>query len=244
MMKPAFLVSLTLLTSTMTVGTFSPIFTKPSLAQAIPAPVLRTLTVTGQGVTSIPSTLAKITLSVQHQGKTAQEAQQEVAKQTTAVLETLKKYPLEQLQTTQIQLEPAYEYTDNQTRLVGYNATNTISFCVKIDQSGPVLDAAIKAGVDRIDNFSFTATDTAITEAQTQALALAGQNARDQGDIVLKSLGLSRQEIVSIQVNGSSPPPPPILYNVQMSKSESMPMTPVIAGEQRVEASVTLVIKY
>ena len=66
--------------------------------------VLRTVTVTGEGIERIPTTLTQVQLGVEIQGKTATEVQEQVAKRTTAVVEFLRSRRVEKLQTTGISL--------------------------------------------------------------------------------------------------------------------------------------------
>lgn len=223
-------------------------FTNPVLAQergqtqGLP---LRTLTVSGRGVEMIPTTLTQVNLGVEVQGKTAQEVQQEAARRSSAVVALLRSRKVEKLQTTGISLNPVYSNDNNVQRLKGYSASNIVSFRLDTEQTGNVLDEAVKAGATRIDSISFVASDTAITAAQQQALRKATQEAQQQADTVLNALNLTRREVVSIQVNGSSPPPPPTLrYEAQATSADRLVSTPVVGGEQQVEASVTLQISY
>jgi len=213
----------------------------------VPSQLMRTVTVTGRGMESIPATIAQVSLGVEAQGKTAQEVQQEVARRSTSVVELLRSRNVEKLQTTGIRLNPNYSYQDNVQRLVGYTAVNTVSFRIDTDRVGNLLDEAVKAGATRIDGISFVATDSAIATAQEQALQKATQDAQRQADAVLRTLNLTRQEVVNIQVNGAvAPPPPPIPLAAAppTDKAENRFSIPVIGGEQQVEASVTLQIRY
>lgn len=207
--------------------------------------LLRTLTVTGQGIERIPTTLTQVQLGVEVQGKTAQEVQQQVARQSAAVVELLRSRNVQQLQTTSIQLNPVYSYENNRQRLVGYSATNTVSFRIPTEQAGTLVDDAVTAGATRIDSIYFTAQDGAIATAQKQALQEATQDAQQQADAVLNALNLTRRDIVNIQINGATPPPPmPIPLLNQASFAEEKAQTPIIGGEQEVQASVTLQISY
>ncbi|MBF2021716.1 MAG: SIMPL domain-containing protein [Hydrococcus sp. C42_A2020_068] len=219
-----------------------------SIASSAPAiaqeKILRILTVTGQGQETIPTSLAQVQLGVEVKGQTAQEVQQEIARRSSAVVELLRSRGVEKLQTTGIQLQPAYyDYSSNQQRLVGYVGVNTISFRISNDRVGNLLDEAVKAGATRIDSVDFTASDNAIAAAQKQALRLATEDAQQQADTVLSALNLTRQEIVNIQVNGASTPPPQPLMAREAARTDSA-TTPVIGGEQTVSASVTLQISY
>lgn len=209
--------------------------------------LLRTLTVTGRGVESIQTTKTKVQLGVEVQGKSATGVQEDVAKRSAAVVELLKSRNVEKLETSGINLNPIYSYEDNKQRLTGYSATNTVSFRLPTEQAGKLLDDAVKSGATRIDGVSFTATEEAIASAQKQALRKATQEAQSQAEAVLSSLNLTRKDIVDIQVNGATPPPPifqpraaaPASSNISLKQS-----SPVEAGEQEVQASVTLQISY
>ena len=213
----------------------------PAMAQE---QVLRTLTVTGRGTERIPATLAEVRLGVEIQAKTAAEAQQEVAKRTSAVVGFLRSRKVARLKTNGIRLQPNYDYSNNQRRLVGYIGTNIVSFRFQTEQVGKLLDEAVKAGATRIDGVSFTATEEAIASAQKEALRKATTEARQQADAVLRSLNFNAKEIISIQVNGASLPEPKILQRGQASLSAAEDSTPVVGGEQTVSGSVTLQISY
>jgi uncharacterized protein YggE len=206
--------------------------------------VLRTLTVTGEGIDTIPTTLTQVQLGVEIQGKTATEVQQEVAKRTSAVVEFLRSRKVQQLQTTGIQLQPNYDYSNNQRRLIGYLGTNMVSFRLSTDQIGNLLDEAVKTGATRIDSVSFMASDPEIADAQKRALRQATLNAQQQAEAVFKTLNLTAKDIVNIQVNGANVPVPKVLDSEAYARVTAAPTTPVIGGEQTVRASVTLQISY
>jgi uncharacterized protein len=208
----------------------------------------RTITASGKGIVSIPTTLSQIRLAIEIQAKTPTTAQQEAAKRSTRVVEYLKNQRVDKLQTTGISLNPTYTYPPSGTpQITGYTATNSISFRVTTDRAGAILDAAVKSGATRIDGVSFVATDSAIASAQLQALKQATQDAQRQADAVLETLNLKRKEVIGIQIsNTSNPTPIPMLNQTAYAKTaaDAPPPTPVVGGEQQVEASVTLDIGY
>ncbi|WP_082065302.1 SIMPL domain-containing protein [Aliterella atlantica] len=226
-------------------------FTNSALAQdrgQIQNMLVRTLTVSGRGVESIPTTLTEVRLGVEVQRKTITEAQQEAARRSDAVVSLLKARPqVEKLQTTGITLNPVYSYNNNTQKLTGYIATNTVSFRVPTEKIGMLLDETVKVGATRIDGINFVATDSAVSAAQQLALRKATQDAQQQANSVLSSLNLTPKEIVSIQVNDANVPPPQPLFQAERATSlaaDAKVATPVVGGEQKVEASVTLQISY
>ncbi len=216
----------------------------PSIAQERKPP--RTLTASGRGIVTIPTTLSQIRLAIEVSAKTPNNAQQEAAKRSTRVIDYLKTQRVDKLQTTGITLNPTYTYPSNSTpQLTGYTANNSISFRVTTERAGAILDAAVKNGATRIDGVSFIASDEAISTAQLQALKQATQDAQRQADAVLDSLNLKRKEVIGIQINSNSTPAPiPIAQEMLRSKVAMSATTPVIGGEQQVEAAVTLDIGY
>ncbi len=203
---------------------------------------LRTLTVTGRGIEAIPTTQTQVRLGVEVPGKTAAEVQQEVARRSSAVIELLRSRQVEKLETSGISLNPTYN-DNNQRQITGYTATNTVTFRINTASAGTLLDDAVKVGATRIDGVSFVATESAIEQAQKQALKKATQDAQAQADAVLNALNFKRGEILSIQVNGASAPPP-VYRQIQARAAAYDATTPVVGGEQEIQASVTLQISY
>jgi len=217
----------------------------PTQAQMTMKP-LRTLTVSGRGTESLMTTIAQIRLGVEAQGKTANEVQGTVAKRSNSLVTLLKSRSVDKLETTGINLNPVYSYDNNKQTLTGYNASNTVSFRIANIKAGELIDDAVKAGASRVDGISFVATEDAIAAAQKVALRKATQEAQAQAQAVLGALNFTQKEIIGIQVNNAVPQPRPMENAnsfAQRIKSADAP-SPVIGGEQTVEATVTLEISY
>ena len=214
----------------------------PNLASAA-----RTLTVSGTGTVNIPTTLTQVRLGVEIQGKTAQDVQQQVAKRSQVVVKLLQSRNVKKLETTGVSLNPIYTYKDGKQSINGYTGTNTVSFRIDTDKSGALLDEAINAGATRIDGVSFVASDNAIAQAQQQAIQKAADDAKKQADAALRALNLNQREVMGIQINGANPPQPiiyPVVANMPRAATEQTADTPVVGGEQKVQQSVTLQIRY
>jgi len=205
----------------------------------------RTLSVSGKGQITIPTTLTQVRLGVEIQGKTAQQVQQQVAQRSQSVVELLKSRKVEKLETTGISLNPNYTYKNGKQNINGYSGTNTVSFRIDTEKSGTLLDEAIKAGATRIDGISFVASDEAIAQAQQQAIQKASEDAKKQADAALSALNLSQREVMSIQINGANPPQPLVNSAARVAQvTKARADTPVVGGEQKVEQSVILQIRY
>jgi uncharacterized protein len=207
----------------------------------------RTLTASGKGLVTIPTTLSQIRLAIEVSGKTPNQAQKEAARRSTRVMDYLKTQQVDKLQTTGINLNPTYNNPSNgNPQIVGYTASNSISFRVTTDRAGKILDAAVNNGATRIDGISFVASEQAISTAQIQALKQATQDAQRQADAVLETLNLKRKEVIGIKIDSAaSPTPIPVAAEMmRQTAAKPAPATPVVGGEQQVEAAVTLDIGY
>jgi len=206
---------------------------------------IRTLSVTGRGVEAIPTTQTQVALGVEVQGKTAAEVQQEAARRSSAVVELLRSRQVEKLETAGITLFGFYNDSSKPSpqSIAGYIARNTVTFRINTQSAGTLLDDAVNAGATRIDGVSFVAVESAIESARKQALKTAAQDAQSQADAVFSALNLKRGEILSIQVNDVSAPPRGFVqFGIRAAGADAT--TPVVGGEQQIEASVTLQISY
>jgi len=216
--------------------------TAPAIAQER---LERTLTVTGQGEEMVQTSLAQVRLGVEVQGKTAQAAQQEVARRSESVVAVLRSRQVEKLETSGVSLNPNSNYQEGRPpEITSYTAANIVSFQVPAARAGALLDEAVKAGATRIDGISFIATDSALQTARQQAIREAIQEAQAEAGIVLTALNLRQQEIIGIQVNGATPPPFIPGPRLEAVQQDAVARTPIIPGEQEVQASVTLQIRY
>lgn len=201
----------------------------------------KTLTVTGEGVVSIPTTLTQVSLGVEVQGETAVEVQQELARRSSAVVALLRSRNVQKLQTTAINLNRTYSSQGDVRRPTGFVGSNVVTFQIDTNLSGQLLDEVVRAGATRINGISFVASDQVIAVARKQAIRAATQDAQEQADAALGALNFTRREIVSIQINANRPF---IGNNSSFAAGDAFVATPVVGGEQQVRASVTLQITY
>lgn len=214
-----------------------------SLSQTLTAPE-RTILVTGRGIESIPTTLSQVNLGVLVEADTAEAAQQQAARQSTAVVEYLRSQNVEKLATAGISLSPRYDNRGSRRVIIGYIARNTVTFRAPTETAGEIIDEAISAGATEINGVSFAADDSAIAAARTRALESATQDARAQAEAVLSALGFSSQEIVNIEIESLSAPPPNVQVRARAEAADLAASTPVIGQEQTLSAQVTLRIRY
>ncbi|AFY52689.1 hypothetical protein Riv7116_0077 [Rivularia sp. PCC 7116] len=201
------------------------------------------LQVTSIGEVTVPTSITTVDLGIQVEGETANEVQQEVAQQTTNVVDVLEKLQVKELQTTSVRLFPVYSFENDTRTLTGFEAQNTLSFELPNEEAGAAIDAAIAAGANLVQNISFSASDEALKQARLQALNQAVEQAQIEAGTVFNTLNLVSQEIVGIEilsVDESNPISQPLRFEASAARDT----TPIIGSPQNVQATVALDILY
>jgi uncharacterized protein YggE len=221
----------------------------PSARADEPPP--RTIAVNGEGRAKAAPDLAVLAFAVETTATTAGAAAADNAKKSTALADAIKKKlgAKDRVYTTQYSLVPQYEQRDRSAgnlaappRIVGYVAANAVR--VELHNTGDVggvIDAATAAGANRIDQLEFTLE--AQESAQTEALKLAGADARRQAEAAAAALGVTLGKVLSAST-GSPPVLMPKSYpRLAMAAMDvASPPTPVEAGD--VTISATLQVTY
>jgi uncharacterized protein YggE len=138
------------------------------------------VTTNGHGVITAVPDEATVSAGVRTDDATAAAALAANATKMNAVIAALKAAGGDELQTQQVSLYPT---TDQQGKVTGYTAQNTVSAKAKIAGAGALVDAAVGAGANTVDGPSLTLSDQdalyrdalkkAVQDARAKALALA-----------------------------------------------------------------------
>lgn len=202
------------------------------------------LQVTSKGEVTVPTSITTVDLGIQVEAPTAAEVQQQVAEQTTNVVNVLEDLEVQELQTTSVRLFPVYSFENDTRTLTGFEGRNTLSFELPTGEAGSAIDAATEAGANLVQNISFSASDEALQQARLQALNQAVEQAQIEAQTVFNTLGLVSQEIVGIEIlstGASNPIPQPFQFEATASRDAT---TPIIGSNQTVEATIALDILY
>jgi len=201
------------------------------------------LDVTGTGeVTRVPD-VAVISAGVVTRAATAGAAIQENSARMDRVLAALKRAGVEErdVQTSSLNLNPEYRYVENQPpQLVGYTASNQVSVRFReIRNSGRILDALVAEGANQMNGPTLTIDkpEAALDEARAQAIA----NGRARAELYARALGKRVARVVSVSEGGGSYPVPPPMPAMIGRMSGQMADTKVMAGEQKLQVSVSMV---
>ncbi len=212
------------------------IVSQPPVASSAP----RGIQVTGNGEIEARPDEAIVEVGVQTRAATAQEAQATNNTTMQSVLNAIKalNIPDKDIRTTGVSL---YPIIDRNNTVSGYNASNNVMVTVEnIDQTGTVLDAAVKAGANTSTSVQFTFKDQ--TGLRNQALAAAAADAKSKAQALASALGLQVTGVESV-TEGQVVIPRPFAASAATA-SAAAPSVPIEPGQQAVTAQVTIVFGY
>lgn len=216
--------------------------TLPSHAPAATAAAQDTsrLTVTGTASVRVAADRVRVQVAVETEAATAEAASRDNAATMTRVLERVRPAAGAEarIETTGYQLSPRYRQSPDREgppEIAGYRAVNQVVVVLEdVDRTGRVLDAALEAGANRVTGLSFFASDT--DAARLDALRQATERARAEAAAVAEALGLMIHSAETIQTSSGGMAP---VFRSAAMEMQAMD-TPVEAGSQSVEASVTI----
>lgn len=208
------------------------------------------LTVSAQGSSTRTPDMAGYSAGVTTQGATASEALSANSAQMNRVMAALKQAGVadKDIQTSNLSLNPIYaqpkrlpdgSYEEGQQRIIGYQATNTVSVRQrKLADTGKVIDALVKAGANQVNgpNFMLAEPDAAQDEARIEAI----KKARARADLYARAAGLRVARIVSISESGGYRPMPVMYMRKEAMDVAAAPPAPVAPGELEMNIDVTV----
>jgi len=214
----------------------------PHRAAAEDTPLRRTIAVNGAGEVKVPPDLAVVSFAVETTAPTAGAAVAENARQSAAVADAVRQLLASngKVTTTRYSLDPVYEQRERGSapaapRITGYVARNQVRAETRaIDSIGKLIDAAAKAGANRVDGLDFTLEQRA--QAQTDALQRAGEDARRQAEATAAALGVKLGKVLAASTNAAPIIAPRPFARVGMAMADASAPTPVEAGDVTVSA--------
>lgn len=202
----------------------------------------RTISVSGTGRVSVVPDVADLRLGVTITTKTVEAARSTNAAVMTGVIGALRELAIapEDIQTTNLTLSPAYDYSSNPNppRLTGYTLTNAVAVTVRdLAMVGAVIDGSLGAGATSLDSISFRNRDSAAAENSARQAAVA--DARAKADVLAAAAGVSIAGVASITESGTLEVAP--MYRGGIAKmAMADASTPVEAGTNEIAISVSV----
>lgn len=215
----------------------------------IPASRERTISVTGSAATSVLPDLVTVQFGVDTEAKTAQDAISANSQMMNSIVSAVQNSGIskDEISTSSFSIYPIYNDSVpdpktgiHQSVLTGYRASNTLYVkTAKLSSAGTVIDAAVGAGANRVDNVSFSLSPAKQQSLQDDLLGKAVLNAKSRAEKALDPLG---QKIIGVKMVNlsefSAPPPGPIYYGAMASKDMA---TPIFTSNQDVTTTVNVI---
>ncbi len=196
--------------------------------------------VNGQGTVNAVPDVAVLTMGVEVEAATVEQARAQAAASMNAVIAALKANGVAEsdIQTQYFSIYTVRNYNDGKQEIIGYRVTNTVTASVReVDETGAVIDAAVAAGGDdiRVNSFYFTIDDIFAYQDEAREAAVADAKAKAQQ--LAELVGVSLGRVTYISESGGSIPP--IYYDSRATEDGAA--TPISLGELEVNVSVQVV---
>lgn len=216
------------------------LFIAPAMADD---PVLSTLDISSTVEVKADPNIAIISAGIVTSAPTAAAAMHDNAAGMTEVYSALKAAGVDEkdIQTSGINLQPQYDYRQNETpRVTGYQASNTLRITLRdLANVGTTLDSLVAQGVNQINGPSFTIDnpDAVLDKARTEAV----KKAADRAELYARASGLKVRRILSISENAhyNEPQPRPMMMRAMAMESGGA-STPVAPGQLGLSVTVNL----
>ncbi|MFO7951459.1 MAG: SIMPL domain-containing protein [Bacillota bacterium] len=207
----------------------------------------------GEAEISAEPDMAEISLSIETRSTSAEEAVDENAELANAVRDALLEFGLaeDEIKTGSYRLhsykedrdperemrEPEREEEAKSAETVYYEATNEIEITIdQIDLVGEIIDTAVNAGANRVNQISFDLKDP--QDLKTEALAEATEQATRKAEAIAEGAGESITGIFSIREERSDYTPSRVRKEEMADEADAGAPTPIEPGQVNVRVSV------
>lgn len=199
----------------------------------------RTIAVSASGEASADPNLAIVRVTILASSETASEAREEVAEDATAVRQALLDAGIadEDIETVRYRIDPRYDDRDRTTP-TAYRAIHSYEITVQDpDSAGDVIDTAVEAGADRVEDVRFGLDDETTTELRQTALENAMENARGDAAAIAGASDVTIVQVQNVDATSQSPRYPRVEYAMADSGGAS---TEIDSGPVSVNVQVTV----
>lgn len=217
-----------------------------------------TISTSGAATVKVDPDKFTVTVGVETNGTTAEEASSSNADLTAKVIAALKALGITEnaTSTSSYTVFPVYSSAEPvnvcrvmegypippecyvKQEITGYKASNSVSVTLDADgdiSAGEVIDAAIKGGANTVSGAYFFLSQERQLEVQQGLIEDAIANARHRADIAAGAVGTEVTGIKSINLNEVSFPP------FYYARAEEMSSTQILPGQQEVTMTVNVV---
>src|ERR671915_1692221 len=217
-----------------------------------------TLSITSTSTTEVRPDRLSVSVGVETNGTTAQEAVSQNANLTGQVITALRGLAIteDRIETSSYSVSPIYEYIqppqpcieiyppppgcETRQEIIGYRATNTVTVTLDVPffrmvtptvpdvNAGQVIDAAVGAGANRVDSVVFFISPDRQQEIRDTLITEAIANARQRANIAAEALEMTVSGVESATINPIDFP----VFSVYLQESSAAAADSVSAPTQ------------
>ena len=209
----------------------------------------QTISARGHSTAMVEPENLMITLGVSTVAETASEALAENSRIVNDVIAALSALNVseDEISTTRINIHPEYGDVPNPVtggsswEMIGYEASNIITIATtQMDKAGEILDGAVGAGANRVDDVRFSASMETIADVRMDLIGQAVLNAREKAELALDPLEYRISGVKSINVDGASTPGSAAVEDASRYALALSAAPPVFSPDQTVSISVSV----
>jgi uncharacterized protein YggE len=220
-----------------------------------------TVSTSGSGSTKVKPDKFSVTVGVETNGTTAEEAASNNADLMAKVIAALKGLGIrdDQIGTSNYNVYPIYESKPASDKvcieiyppppgcgqsqvITGYRASNSVTVTLDAQgniDAGKVIDTSINSGANNVNGVYFFISSEKQQEIRDSLIKDAVANARHRADVAASALGMQISGVQSLNLND-------VYFPIYYGKSEAGMMssgaqTPILPGEQEISTSVSVV---
>jgi uncharacterized protein YggE len=204
----------------------------------------RSITVSGESTVMAKPDVATVNISVETASPNAKAAARENANTMTAVKNAVVAAGANAsaIETNNYNLYPEQVYEGGKAKTKDYKCENSMKVTVNnLALTGPVMDAAIKAGANRIDSVEFKISHP--EQFKERALREATANAAEKARVIAAALGRNVVNVYSVTENSNDM----VAYRMMNLKvagaARDNAATPIEPGDAQVKSNVTVVFE-
>ena len=211
-------------------------------------PVDQTISARGHSSAMVEPENLMITLGVNTVAETASEALAENSRIVNDVIAALSALNVseDEISTTRINIHPEYGDVPNPVtggsswEMIGYEASNIITVATaQMDKAGEILDGAVGAGANRVDDVRFSASMETIADVRMDLIGQAVLNALEKAELALDPLEYRISGVKSINVDGAGTPGAAAVEDAARY-ALALAAPPVFSPDQTVSISVSV----
>ncbi len=162
------------------------------------------ISVTGQAVRQVAPSYALLNLGVSSKNTSVQSAKSQNDAIMSRLISSLQHLGVSKnnIQTSNITINPNYDYIDGNSKLNGYNVNNTVVVRIYNTSSiGKAIDAAIASGASDVNSLTFQTDVSQDVEDQLSTSAI--NDARHQAEVIASALGRTVGPVKSISLGNT-----------------------------------------